>query len=177
MPRNDGDIFGAGMRILLVGANEPLPVTAGAIAYLHFVDGDGNTIVPTYEPDGLRTFGGALSGARIVLQPALTPTPWAFGALMTSPGTRMANFGEFVRVVLAGSGGADVFEVVLPTPTVDDIGKPVAVSDYSASGAGTIRISTGSAAHIKPLPFTSIDFFAGNGRTVVWDGTNWVVEA
>jgi hypothetical protein len=176
MPRNDGDIFGAGMRILLIGANEPLPVTAGAIAYLHFVDGDGNTIVPTYEPDGLRTFAGPLSGARIVLQPALTLTPWAFGALMTSPGTRNANFGEYVRVTLAGSGGGDIFEVTLPTPTVDDIGKRVAVADYSGSGAGTIRISTGTAAQIKPFPFTSLDFFAGNGYTLVWDGTNWMVE-
>ena len=61
-------IFNPGLKLLLKAANTPLePNPDHPIAYLHFVDGDGNTIVPEYEPDGLRTSAGPVSGARYVL--------------------------------------------------------------------------------------------------------------
>jgi hypothetical protein len=116
MPRNDGDIFGAGVRILLVGANEPLPVTAGAIAYLHFVDGDGNTIVPTYEPQGYQTSQGSLSGAKYTLIGPAELT--ALAERITELEEQLASITSRIEITETGlklknSDGATVFEVGL----------------------------------------------------------------
>ena len=70
MTASDGQVFGAGIRILLKGANDALTASAGPVAYLHFVDPAGNTIVPEYQAAGLSTFAGPLSGAKITIPSA-----------------------------------------------------------------------------------------------------------
>lgn len=69
MALNQGNIWASGITILLQGANEPLGTTrnGGPVKYLRFVDGAGNSIVPTYEENGLTTPDGALSGAKYII--------------------------------------------------------------------------------------------------------------
>lgn len=69
MTVGQGQIFASGISILLKGPNDQLAVSdsAGPVKYLHFVDAGGNTIVPTYEPDGLDAGGGKVAGARYVI--------------------------------------------------------------------------------------------------------------
>ncbi len=69
MTLGQGQLFASGMSILLKGPNDPLPVPdgTGPVKYLHFVDAAGNTIVPTYEADGVDTGSGKLAGARLVV--------------------------------------------------------------------------------------------------------------
>lgn len=69
MPVNEGQINRTGIRLLLISTTENLevPNAGGPIAFLHFVDGDDNTIVPEYVPQGLTTPAGPLSGAKFTL--------------------------------------------------------------------------------------------------------------
>lgn len=69
MAVNEGQVNRVGVRILMKSATEPLeiPNSGGSVAYLHFVDTDNNTIVPEYEPDGLQTFAGPISGAKYMI--------------------------------------------------------------------------------------------------------------
>lgn len=69
MPTQNGSLFSAGIRVLLTAPNTPLVVESGGgpIGYLHFKDSAGNTIVPTYERDGLQTAVGSFDGASIQL--------------------------------------------------------------------------------------------------------------
>jgi hypothetical protein len=64
---NKGDVFGSGVRLLKKNNTETLDVTAGPVAYLHFVTAEGDTIAPEYEADGLQTYAGPISGAKITL--------------------------------------------------------------------------------------------------------------
>jgi hypothetical protein len=73
MTLNQGQIFAAGISIVLKATNQALqvPDQRMPIKYLHFVDAGGNTIVPTYEPDGLDAGSGQkLAGAKIVVPSA-----------------------------------------------------------------------------------------------------------
>lgn len=67
MAINQGDVFGAGIKLVLVAPNTALAVSAGPVAYIRFVDANGDDIVPTYEPDGYRTSAGPLSGAKVII--------------------------------------------------------------------------------------------------------------
>ena len=106
MPKNVGDIFGAGVRILLTAPNEPLRGNAGPVAYLHFVDGNGDTIVPTYEPDGLSTPAGPVSGAKYTLGDgaSLAALEARVAALeATLDGTGTATFERVITKYLSGA--------------------------------------------------------------------------
>lgn len=70
MPVGQGQIFASGISILLKGPNEALQIADGnpPVKYLHFVGVNGQTIVPTYEPDGLDAGQGSkIGGAKLVL--------------------------------------------------------------------------------------------------------------
>lgn len=70
MPVGQGQIFASGISILLKGPNEALQIADGnpPVKYLHFVGADGQTIVPTYEPDGLDAGQGTrIGGAKLVM--------------------------------------------------------------------------------------------------------------
>ena len=66
---NEGQFNRTGIRIVKKSEAEALevPSNGSPIAYLHFVDGDGNTLVPEYVPDGLATYAGQLSGAKYTI--------------------------------------------------------------------------------------------------------------
>ena len=70
MPVGQGQIFASGISILLKGPNEALQIADGnpPVKYLHFVGVNGQTVVPTYEPDGLDAGQGSkIGGAKLVL--------------------------------------------------------------------------------------------------------------
>lgn len=68
MTVNEGQFNRTGIRILKKSETDSLDVPPnGAIAYLHFVDSAGDTIVPEYVSQGLQTYAGPLSGAKIAV--------------------------------------------------------------------------------------------------------------
>lgn len=73
MTIGQGQIFASGISILLKGPNEALQIADGnpPAKYVHFVDNAGNTIVPTYEPDGLDAGQGSrIGGVKLVIPSA-----------------------------------------------------------------------------------------------------------
>lgn len=97
MPKNNGDVFGAGIRVLLKAPNQALDVTE-SIAYLHFVDDSGNTIVPEFVAQGLQTPAGPLSGAKVVI-----PGAASIAALQTQVGALQATVNA-LSAMLSGTG-------------------------------------------------------------------------
>lgn len=141
MALSSGQIYGAGMRILLKSSTEALDVTDGPVAFLHLVDSDDNTLVPEYVPQGLQTPGGPLSGAKYTIVSsaqlaALVARVEALEAIaarmeLTSTGLKLKN-NEAQTVIEVGSdvgsptirffGGTPQMQqgVVLSSPTLDE---------------------------------------------------------
>lgn len=174
MAANEGQVFGAGIRILLKGANDVLVATAGTVAYLHFVDPDGTTIVPEYEAAGLSTFAGSLSGAKITIPSPANLTAaedriqllesggrWAVSMPFvgaTAPEDVALEVGKFHRLDLSAYGSGDTCTCTLPLATADNVGRRIAVSVISSTSIGgggpEVEITTTSAQTIdgRTLP-------------------------
>jgi hypothetical protein len=177
MPKNSGDVFGAGVRILLVGPNEPLQITGngGHVACLRFVDSMGNTLIPEYDPQMLLLPEGSIAGAKITIPP-VSSSGWTINPVVTTLGNYQAAYNEFVRVDLTGAGMGDTIVVDLPPADAGGIGQPVAVRDIGSGHSGTLQIDSGGP-DIMPDGTSVVNVVGfGGGITLVWDGTYWVRE-
>jgi hypothetical protein len=169
MPKNSGDVFGAGVRILLVGPNEPLQITGsgGHVACLRFVDGMGNTLIPEYDPQMLLLPEGSIAGAKYtvvsdadlaVLQGTITELSGqittlaarvtALEARFTPTALKAADYTavawEHVLVDMAAAAGN--VTITMPTSPAPAVGDRVKVSDVAAGGGVgvgfTLRVAT-----------------------------------
>ncbi len=190
MAVNNGDVFSAGIRILLRAANDALAVNAGPIAYLHLVDPDGATIVPTYESQGLQTPAGFLSGARYVLSfaslaalTALTtrtsaleaggrwsvPVPYV-GAAAAGSVSLALTIGTYQRTNLIDFGTGDMLTCTLPLATSAMVGRQIAIveiSNQSFDGLGArLRFNTTSSQTIDVNRTLPLELFGERPKIV-----------
>lgn len=118
-------IFNPGLKLLLKAANTPLePNPDHPIAYLHLVDGAGNTIVPEYELDGLRTSAGPVSGAKYTIVStadlqALTDRIVALEAMLDGTGTITVQrlHARFISAIKANDS---ILTLQVPTAAEND---------------------------------------------------------
>jgi len=162
MPPGQGQIFASGISILLKGPNEALQIADGnpPIKYLHFVDGAGQTIVPTYEPDGLDAGQGSkIGGAKLVmasagefaaletrvtqLETALTmPPTYIAPAGYSSPPTSVSA-GQTIRVDCGALGADEGVTITLPLATAENKGYEVTIIETSGNpGLGATNVFT-----------------------------------
>lgn len=100
---------------------------------------------------------------------------WLIEPTITTLGIHNAAMGEFVRVDIA-MGALDSVTIVLPTPGPNDKGRSVSIRDLDDTHLGTVLVASGGP-NIEPYGVVAYPFTgAGNGRTFVWDGVQWVAE-
>ena len=197
-------IFNPGVKLLLKAPNTPLePSPDHPIAYLHFVDGDGNTIVPEYEIDGLRTSAGPVSGAKITVANAADISAindqistlrqggqWATGTAdtpLSAPYSMDLVAGVFHRLNLENLGSSDEVTAILPTATAELVGRRIGLAVINAGEIGpgqiTLHVTTtgGQAIEGRALPFAPAGYrprFVFVSVQIVADTTwGWSLES
>jgi hypothetical protein len=155
MATQNGSLFSAGIRILLIAPNTPLVVDPGGgpIGYLHFKDSAGNTIVPTYEREGLQTAVGSFDGASITLPSAL-PASSVPDTYIAPPGYNgfAATVGATHQVKSGDLGFDEGTDVQLPLADLSNKGQTITIVEISSNALDLGASLGGTSPYLRVLP-------------------------